>query len=178
MHLHAATMCLAALLGVACGGPQPAQPGTGAPKPTPQQPASAPPAAQGAPATWHEAYDLDGDGTNDRIVSEFTGGAHCCFRIGAALSSTGKTTMLPFEMDGGYPGGLDLSQPDQFAVRTRDGSLPEIVYQIATYNGEPQPLDPAWAERWKIRSHRVVLCFAGGKPQVHDDAPDLPPCKN
>jgi hypothetical protein len=173
MRLHTVTMSLAALLGVACGGPQPA-PVT---QPQPQQPAPAPP-AQVVPATWREAYDLDGDGTNDRIISEFTGGAHCCYRIGAALSSTGKTTMLPFEMDGGYPGGLDLSQPDQFAVRTRDGSLPEIVYQIATYNGDPQPFDPAWAERWKIRAHRVVLCFAGGKPQVHDDAPDLPPCKN
>jgi hypothetical protein len=173
MQLHIVIMSLAALLGVACGVPQPA-PVT---QPQPQQPAPAPP-AQVVQATWRVAYDLDGDGTNDRIISEFTGGAHCCYRIGAALSSTGKTTVLPFEMDGGYPGGLDLGQPDQFAVRTRDGSLPEIVYQIATYNGDPQPLDPAWTERWKIRSHRVVLCFAGGKPQAHDDAPVLPPCKN
>lgn len=162
MRPDARDMCVAALLGVACGAPSPT---SSLPPPVPHA------------ASWRDAYDLDGDGTNDRIVSEFTGGGHCCYRIGAALSSTGTSTVLPFDMDGGYPRGLDLSQPDRFTVRTRDGGLPEIVYQIATYNGEPQLLDPEETKRWGIRSHRIVLCFAGGNLQAHDEAPDLPPCK-
>jgi hypothetical protein len=150
------------IVGVSCGVPQPA------PKPQPRI---------GTTASWTDAYDLDGDGTNDRIISEFTGGGHCCYRIGAVLSSTGTSTLLPFEMDGGYPRGLDLSQPDRFTIRTRAGGLPEIVYEVAMYNGEPQPLDPEVANRWGIHSHRIVLCFASGKPQPRDDAPDLPLCK-
>jgi hypothetical protein len=85
--------------------------------------------------------------------------------------------MVPFDMDGGYPRGLDLSRPEQFMVRTRAGGHPEIVYEIAVYNGEPQPLDPEWTKRWQIRSHRVALCFAGGPLRVHDESPTLPPCK-
>lgn len=160
MRLDGRSICIAALLGVACGGP-------------------VRPEATGAPpaVSWREAYDLDGDGKNDRIVAEFSGGAHCCYHVGAALSSIGETVVAPFDLDGGYPQGLDLSRPEQLTVRVRPGGLPEIVYQIAVYNGEPQALDPAWTERWHIRSHRVALCFAGGKLQVRDDDPALPLCK-
>lgn len=161
MHLITG-MFIVVFLGVACGR-----------SPQERPPIRAAPAA----VSWREAYDLDGDGRNDRVISELTGGAHCCYHIGAVLSSTGKTVILPFDMDGGYPRGLDLSQPDRFTIRSRPGGLPEIVYQIGIYNGELQSLDPSWTERWQIRSHRVVLCFAGGTPQVHDEDPALPPCK-
>jgi hypothetical protein len=171
MRLHSVNVCLCAILGNACSTLPPDQP----PRPA-QQPQRPSTSDTPSPVSWQDAFDLDGDGTNDRIVSEFTGGGHCCYRIGATLSSTGKTTIFPFEMDGGYPLGLDLSRADQLTVRTRAGSLPEIVYQIATYNGEPEPLDPAWTRRWQIRTHRVALCFAGGQPQARDDAPDLPAC--
>lgn len=162
MKLDDRVMCMAALLGAACGGS-----GEGG------REVAGPPTA----ASWREAYDLDGDGKNDRIIDEFTGGAHCCYRIGAVLSSTGEAVMAPFELDGGYPQGLDLSRPEQLAVRARPGGLPEIVYQIAVYNGEPQPLEPAWTEQWHVRSHRVALCFAGGKLQARDEAPARSPCK-
>ena len=62
-----------------------------------------------APANhgWEDAHDLDGDGVRDRITSEFSGGAHCCYTFGAALSSRGgETVMLPFWFDGGYAGGM------------------------------------------------------------------------
>ena len=173
MPVHWRRMCIAAVLGVACNAPQPASTSRGSTQRhvEPEARAPGPP-----PPSWQVAYDLDGDGTNDRIVSRFSGGAHCCYHIGATLSSTGDTVVLPFDMDGGYPFGPDLSQPDQFTVRTRDGGLPELVYQISTYNGEPQPLDPAWKQRWGISSHRIALCFADGKAQVRDDTPDLVPC--
>jgi hypothetical protein len=126
---------------------------------------------------WREAHDLDGDGLCDRIDSEFSGGAHCCYRVGAALSSTGEAVMLPFEFDGDYVGGLDPSQPDRFAIRTREAGLPELMIEIQTYNGELLPLDPEWTRRYGIRTHRIAACFAGGRVQVRDQAPDLPPCR-
>jgi hypothetical protein len=126
---------------------------------------------------WREAHDLDGDGLCDRIDSEFSGGAHCCYRVGAALSSTGEEVMLPFELDGGYVSGLDLSQPDRFAIRTREAGLPELLIEINTYNGKPLPLDPEWARRYGIRTHRIAVCFAGGRVQVRDQATALPPCR-
>jgi hypothetical protein len=97
--------------------------------------------------------------------------------VGAALSSTGEEVMLPFELDGGYVGGLDLSQPDRFAIRTREAGLPELLIEINTYNGEPLPLDPEWARRYRIRTHRIAVCFAGGRVQVRDQATTLPPCR-
>lgn len=157
------TLCMAAAL--ACAAPQPDRRGAGSPAT----------AASGS-ASWRDAYDLDGDDTNDRIFAEATGGAHCCYHLGVALSSTGLSTVFAFNLDGGYPRGLDLSQPDKLTVRTRPGGLPEIVYQIETYNGEPQPLDPIEAKRWGIHSNRIALCFAGGRPQARDEAPNLPPC--
>jgi hypothetical protein len=97
--------------------------------------------------------------------------------VGAALSSTGEEVMLPFDFDGGYVGGLDLSQPDRFTIRTREAGLPELLIDINTYNGEPLPLDPEWARRYGIRTTRIAVCFAGGRVQVRDQTPDLPPCR-
>jgi hypothetical protein len=140
------------------------------------EPPPAPPAARVPDASWMGAYDLDGDGRRDLIVDEFTGGAHCCYRIGAELSSNKARVKLPFLLDGGYPMGLDLSQPHRFAIRTPAGALPELVMEIETYNGRPRPLRPAWKRRYGIRTHRIAVCFAGGKVRVRDYLPALAPC--
>lgn len=156
-----------------------APPDTGAGSPPPE--ATAPPPAAEPLARgpgWRVAYDFDGDGQKDRVVSSFSGGAHCCYRVGVALSSTGETVRLPFQMDGGYVGGLNLTQPHRFSIRTPEGALPELVMQIETYNGRPQPLNPAWVRRYGIRTHRVAVCFPAGKIHVRDFVPDLPPCLN
>jgi hypothetical protein len=135
--------------------------------------ASAPASAAG----WEKAYDLDGDGKRDEIIGDFSGGAHCCYRFGARLSSNGKTIMLPFEMDGGYQGGEDLlSKPDQFTIRTPPSGLPELVMKISTYNGKPYPLERKWMRRYGIRTHHVAICFRGGRVRVRDWKPQLPPC--
>lgn len=128
-------------------------------------------------SSWREAYDFDGDGRNDEIIDDFTEGAHCCYRISVALSSAKKVVKLPFNIDGGYPMGLDLARPDQFAIRKPAGALPELVMEIETYNGQPARLDPAWLRRYGFRTHRVAVCFAGGKVTVRDFVPDLSPCR-
>ncbi len=148
----------------------------GPPQGTASTPFAAPPASVRSD-DWRHAYDLDGDLMPDDIVYEFSGGAHCCYRVGASLSSTGKTLMLPFQMDGGYVAGLDLGQPQQFAIRVPDGGLPEILMEIESYNGTPAPLDHSLTSRFGIRTHRVAVCFADGEISVRDFTPTLAPCK-
>jgi hypothetical protein len=119
--------------------------------------------------TWWDDYDLDGDGKNDRIEIEFSGGVHCCYKIGATLTSTEKTIMLPFWMDGGYIYPMTLlDKPNHFRVRTAEGKLPEILMEIATYNGRPEPLETEWKRRYGIKTHRIGISFPNGKVRVRD----------
>src|SRR5690349_14031592 len=66
-------------------------------------------------------FDLDGDGVNDRINFDFSGGAHCCYKISIVLTSDKIERNYPFQMDGGYVGGVDNSKPHQFDIRDVDG---------------------------------------------------------
>lgn len=109
-------------------------------------------------ADWHVAYDLDGDGKVDRISDTFSGGAHCCYTLAITLSSNGKTIALPFELDGGYQRGLDLSLPDQLTI---DAATHELIVR-------PLALPRAWRRRWHLRSHRIAIGFRRGRLRVHD----------
>jgi hypothetical protein len=117
---------------------------------------------------WTHAFDFDGDGVNDTVEVTFTGGAHCCYRLAVRLTSTGARHRLPFQLDGGYVGGLDLSQPRRFYIRRTDGDLPELLMQIETYNGKPEPLPDVWRQQYGIRTHYVAVGFVRGQPRVRD----------
>jgi hypothetical protein len=117
---------------------------------------------------WTHTFDLDGDGANDEIEVSFSGGAHCCYRLSVYLSSTGEAHPLPFELDGGYIGGLDLSRPEQFEIRKTDGTLPELVMRVGIYNGELQPIPQIWTEQYGVRTHRVAVGFTGGRLRIRD----------
>ena len=146
------------------------------PDSTVARPASAPSAAPPllAPASaapqvdWRSAFDLDGDGRNDTIHSTFSDGAHCCYRISVTLTRTGATIELPFELDGGYVGGLSLDRPDHFDVRRIEAALPEIVMEIETYSGEPRPLPEGWKQRYGFSTHHIAVSFPEGKLRVRD----------
>lgn len=131
-------------------------------------PLEAPGSAQRAPGTWMYAFDLDGDGRNDTVDSKFSGGAHCCYQISVTLTSTNLTIHLPFELDGGYVGGLDLSIPDHFDIRRIHGALPEIMMEIETYNGEPSALPTAWKQRYGISTNHIAVAFPQGQLSVRD----------
>lgn len=131
-------------------------------------PGSAAPAEIAPQADWQSAFDLDGDGRNDTIHSVFSEGAHCCYRISVTLTRTGATIDLPFELDGGYVGGLNLSQPDRFDVRKGDAPLPEIVMEIATYNGEPRSIPDEWKHRYGFSTHHIAVSFPDGKLRARD----------
>jgi hypothetical protein len=117
---------------------------------------------------WTHAFDFDGDGENDVVEVEYTGGAHCCYRLAVYLSSTNHTHRLPFLLDGGYVGGLDLSRPEHFSIRYNKGSLPEILMEIATYNGDPQPLPKEWIQNYGINTHHIAVGFEQGRISVRD----------
>ncbi len=120
------------------------------------------------PAAWTHAYDLDGDGRHDRIEARHTGGAHCCYRLTVQLTSGSQRYELPFQLDGGYVGGLDLSKPRQFSIHATAGAAPELRMEIETYNGVPQSLPAEWARRYGIRGHHIGVSFPQGKMRVRN----------
>ena len=120
------------------------------------------------PRAWRKAYDWDGDGVKDEVVSTFSGGGHCCYRVGIKFASPDRTIMLPFNLDGGYAYPEDLpSNPERFTIDA-SGKTPAMVLEIETYNDEPKPLDPAWKAKYGVRSHRIAVTFAGRKVRVRN----------
>ena len=117
---------------------------------------------------WTQRFDFDGDGRADRIEPTFTGGAHCCYRFAIILSSTGKTRRLPFEIDGGYVGGIDLSNPDQLDVRRDANGRAELFLHIATYAGHPYPLPDDWKRSFGVTSHRIAVSFPNGRLRIRN----------
>jgi hypothetical protein len=124
-------------------------------------------AASDAALPWFKRFDFDGDGRNDHVEADYTGGGHCCYRFKVRLTTGGEVS-LPFLMDGGYVGGDLLSNPRRFAIRVGGDGVAEMWMEIQTYNGEPQPLDPQWTRRWGFSSHRVIIGFRGGEVTVRD----------
>jgi hypothetical protein len=128
-----------------------------------------------AASSWRTAYDWDGDGVKDEVVTRFTGGAHCCYLVGVKLAAGSKAIMLPFRLDGGLAPQEDLpNRPERFSVVTVDGGLPEMVMEIETYNGAPGPLDRSWKRVYGISTHRIAVGFRGGKVQARDVAQPPP----
>ena len=125
---------------------------------------------------WRGAHDFDGDGRRDLILVEFSGGAHCCYRVGIRFDD-GLAIMLPFEIDGGYAGGLSLDQPERFSVRTSTQGLPELAIEISTYNGEMSPIDPKWQRGFGIETNRILVCFPNRGLVVRDWVNNQGPCR-
>lgn len=120
--------------------------------------------------SWLNAFDIDGDGVNDKIGYDFSGGAHCCYTINITLSTDNKQIKFPFEMDGGYVGGLDNSQPNQFNIKDIDNDrLPEIIMKIQTYNNEKSTLPKKWQKKYGINSNYIIIEYADKRLFVRDN---------
>lgn len=124
------------------------------------------------PTHWTRMYDFDGDGKNDEIMVDFTGGAHCCYRLTVRLSLTGKAHRLPVFLDGGYVGAEDLlSKPERFSIHKTDDALPKLLMHVNTYNGEPYPLPKTWKRRFKLKTNFIAVGFPHGRLQVRNWLP-------
>lgn len=120
-------------------------------------------------SNWLDKFDFDGDSINDHIYFDFSGGAHCCYKINIVLSSDKKERKFPFEMDGSYIGGVDNSQPDQFDIRNIDSDgLPEILMRIQTYNGESETIPTKWKTDYGIKSNYIVIEYNDGQIKITD----------
>jgi len=122
-----------------------------------------------AVSKWLDRFDIDGDRINDHIDFDFTGGAHCCYKIHIVLSSDKIERRFPFEMDGGYIGKVDNSQPDQFDINDMDtDGLPEILMRIQTYNNETEPIPLTWQNKYGFKSNRIVIDYHNGQLKIKD----------
>jgi hypothetical protein len=110
---------------------------------------------------WRGQHDFTGDGVPDRIEDTFSGGAHCCYKLSMVDGKSGVRVELPFELDGGYPRGLDLSQPERFSIETSARRPARLLLQIETYNGKPYEL-PADGFGLGVTSHRIAVSFVEG----------------
>lgn len=117
-----------------------------------------------------ENRDFDGDKISDYLFFDYTGGAHCCYKMTLKLSSIKDTIKYPFEMDGGYGFGIvDGSQHDQFGIDDYDkDGLPEIFMGISTYNGEINPIDSEWMKKYGIKSNYIIFNYTDGKIVLED----------
>ena len=98
------------------------------------------------------------DGINRLNAMEMAG-----IKFEFKLSKSGATASFPFNLDGGYVRGLDLSQRDHFYVADYDGDgIADICAEIETYNGEPEPLEPAVKAKYGISKNYVVIACASG----------------
>jgi hypothetical protein len=121
------------------------------------------------PGDWTIQFDFDGDGSRDTVQYSYSGGAHCCYRIAVELSGSGLVYDFPFEMDGGYEYGLDLSQPHHFNIKDYDGDgLPEIFMEINTYNGEKYPLPDEWIQEYGIKTNYIIIEYENKEMTVRD----------
>jgi hypothetical protein len=142
------------------------------------------PTPQGADATGRAAepaftlrsdVDLDGDGVHDELLARFTGGGHCCYRVGARFAGAAQVLWLPFDLDGGYGRGDGLgSDPSRFDIVEQDSGPTEVVMEIEMYNGEPQPLPSEWRQTYGVASHHVLVTFAGRRTNLRN-LPDVVP---
>ncbi len=113
---------------------------------------------------WQQSFDFDGDGIKDEVESEYSGGAHCCYKISVTLSSTKKTHIIPFEMDGGYPKGLDLSRKEHFNIQDYDGDgKAEIYMEIDTYSYHKYTIKRGWTKKYGIRNNYILVDFENGR---------------
>jgi len=128
--------------------------------------AAAPIDAPFADPSWATRFDFDGDHVPDPIVSSFSGGAHCCYKLSVELSQTHRVVALPFELDGGYVRGLDLSQPDNFHVEVGPDGIAALRMHIANYAGRGDPLPLAWVRAYGIHSHWIRVSMRDGTAHV------------
>lgn len=114
--------------------------------------------------------DFDGDKISDHMSFSYSGGAHCCYKMGLKLSTKKDTIKYPFEMDGGYGFGIvDGSRHDQFNIDDYDqDGLAEIFMGISTYNGEKYPIDKKWTDEYGIKTNYIIFDFHEGEVVLSD----------
>ncbi len=117
---------------------------------------------------WTTSFDFDGDQIADTVFYEFSGGAHCCYKIGVQLSQSKQAFSFPFELDGGYI-IFNLSNPENFNIKDFDGDgTPEIFAHINRYNGVDDPIPTTWTSEYGFKTNKILIKIVDGKPAISD----------
>jgi hypothetical protein len=119
-----------------------------------------------ADTSWTRSHDFDGDGKRDVVAVDYTNGAHCCYKLTVSLSANERVIAIPFDIDGGYLGGLSLERPENFTVEVGGDGVSAFVMSIATYGGRWDPIPLEWMRRYGARSHRIRVSLRGGDMRV------------
>ena len=117
---------------------------------------------------WKTQFDFDGDGRPDRIDVSFSGGAHCCYTLAVHTTKSDRVVAVPFELDGGYVGGLSLADPKRFAVVKGADGVAKLVMEVAVYAGRPQPIPADWTTRYGIHTHSIEVEIRSGILRARD----------
>ncbi|NVB77879.1 MAG: hypothetical protein HOV81_05740 [Kofleriaceae bacterium] len=119
-------------------------------------------------APWTQRFDFDGDHVPDVVDVAFSGGGHCCYTLAVHLTKTGRTVAVPFELDGGYVGGLSLDQPDNFNIEVAPDGVATMTMSIATYNGRGEAIPVEWQRTYAIHSHSIRVTLRDGTVRAED----------
>ena len=117
---------------------------------------------------WRTSHDFDGDHLPDTITVGFSGGAHCCYTFSLDLSRDHKHVALPFQLDGGYVGGFDLSRPESFAIEVAPDGVAMLRMRIASYAGRLEAIPAAWVRTYGIHSHVIRASVRDGKLAIEN----------
>jgi len=105
--------------------------------------------------------DLDGDSIEDIIHFDYSGGAHCCYKLTIRLSSNKAEYSFPFDMDGGYvTGSPNGTRPQHFNIKDFDSDgKDEIFLEIETYNADLNQIPAEWDSLYGINSNYIIIDF-------------------
>ncbi|MFT3699402.1 MAG: hypothetical protein QM831_40010 [Kofleriaceae bacterium] len=116
---------------------------------------------------WKVSYDFDGDHVPDMVTTAYSGGAHCCYKVSVGLSKSRTVVELPFELDGGYVTGLDLSRPS-FEIEVGDNGIATFHMEIARYGLDYEPIPLEWTKTYGIHSHSIEVSLRDGHIHVEN----------
>ena len=117
---------------------------------------------------WTRRFDFDGDRQPDVVDVRFSGGGHCCYTLAVHLTKTNSVVEIPFELDGGYVGGLSLDQPERFDVVVGPDGIATLRMQIATYGGRADDIPADWRRNFGITSHNIEVDLRDGRIHARD----------
>ncbi|MCI5058436.1 MAG: hypothetical protein MRY83_20155 [Flavobacteriales bacterium] len=113
--------------------------------------------------------DLDGDKLADAISFDYSGGAHCCYKMTLKLTTQKTEISFPFQMDGGYMYGVDGTYHDKFRVEDFDhDGRDEIFMKIESYNYELYDIPKKWTRKYGIKTNYILFDFDKGVLNVRD----------
>lgn len=127
------------------------------------------PKAENLNDNWQSNFDFDGDKIKDSIITNFTGGANCCYTLSVNLSKSQKTIDIPFLIDGGYM-IFNLSKKENFNIKDyNNDKIYEILINLEHFERDFSTDDfNKLKKKYSFQSNKVIVDLSAGKLKVKD----------